>query len=1588
MESDQSGQVFGGGAFPVNLPLYDKRFEHDACGIGFLADLSGRATHKILDDGLRCLERLAHRGAFDADGKSGDGAGILCSIPNTMLNRELERVGQRAFRPGDIAVGMVFLPRKAEADAKAREIIEQELARRGLPVLMWRTVVHEPNALGKRALEMLPDIQQVIIERPAHFRADLDFDQQLYLVRRAIENRFAKEMDGAGAYFASFSCRTVVYKALVSSTQLRRFYLDLNDPDFKVSSIVFHQRYSTNTFPTWERAQPFRFIAHNGEINTIDGNANWMKAREADLHSPVWGDETGGLAPIIDENSSDSGRFDNALELLTLGGRDLRHAMKMMTPQAWEKDPDMPNVIKGFFRYHASLMEPWDGPAALAFSDGALVGMALDRNGLRPARYLRTTDNIVYAGSEIGALEVEPERVAVIGKVGPGMMICADLHARKLWTNDEILKQLSTRKPYHEWARRQRVRLEDIADVRIEQPVINSDALAQKQAALGWTSEELTMVIKTMYEDGTEPVGSMGDDTPLAVLSAKPRPLFAFFKQRFAEVTNPPIDHLREDQVMSLRILLGARGNLLAETEEAAHLIRLHSPVLRNEQLKAIIKLEDEKFRSPVLDATFGVNESLQEAVHRLRQNAVDAVTAGASILVLSDRAVGKDRLVIPALLAVSAVHHHLIRAGLRMKCSLICETGEARETHHFALLVGFGASAINPYLALDTAVEAVQRGKVKDRAGAEPVSEMQVSKNYIKAAEKGLLKIMSKMGIATMDSYHGAQIFEAVGLSAALVEECFTGAPSRMDGVGFAQLEADVRAWHASAFGDMVTSGQGDKATSPTSHQVTPSPSHLVKLDHPGLYKERSGGEPHGYSQKAVHALQKAVRAENLIEYTGEDHTLESGIAKTNVKGWRLGAGFADGYLAYGDFAALYGAGAAPLEPRDLLEVKSDRSPIPLDEVEPLGAILRRFSTAAMSLGALSPEAHETLAIAATRLGALSNSGEGGEELRRFAEEGNSGIKQIASGRFGVTPAYLMSAQELQIKMAQGSKPGEGGQLPGHKVSELIAKVRHTMPGVALISPPPHHDIYSIEDLSQLIYDLKQINPDVFVSVKLVSQAGVGTIAAGVAKAQADVVQISGHNGGTGASPLSSIKNAGMSWELGVAETQQTLMANNLRGRVRVRADGALRHGRDVLVAALLGADEFSFGTAPLIAEGCIMARACHLNTCPVGVATQKPELRAKFVGKPEHVMAYLLFVAQDVRERLAGMGYRSLDEVVGRSELLAQKTMDDGRQTMDASEVNRPSSIVHRPRAYGAALNLSALVKQTQEDGASRRHIASARSSALQQRNALNEQIVKDAHVAVAEGWPVKLHYSIRNMDRSIGARLSGEVTKKHKDGGLPPGTIEIDFRGYAGQSFGAFTTNGMRLNLIGAANDYVGKGMRGGEISIRPFPEAIYDWNENSILGNTALYGATGGALFAAGRAGERFAVRNSGGCGVVEGVGDNGCEYMTGGVAVVLGATGRNFAAGMTGGMAFVWDPDGTFVNRCNLELVDVDRLTNPGMKQLIRTLLRRHYELTNSNRARDLLRNWEEAALAFRRILPKDRVAEIESINEFSDFQVT
>ncbi len=1537
-------------------PLYDPRFEHDACGIGFVADLSGRATHKILDDGLKCLERLAHRGAFDADGKSGDGAGILCSLPHTLINRELERIGQRAHRPGDIALGMLFLPRDPELNSQARAIIADELVRDNLQALTWRTVVHEPNVLGKRAFETLPDIQQVLIERPDNIRTELEFDQYLFLVRSRIQNRIfhqagpRRHASLPGFYIPSLSCRTVCYKALVSAPQLRRFYLDLNDPDFKVSHILFHQRYSTNTLPTWERAQPFRFMCHNGEINTLQSNINWMKAREPMLESLIWGSQIEDLKPIIDEASSDSGMFDNVLELLNLGGRDIAHSIKMMMPQAWEKDPDMPPAVKGFFRYHAALMEPWDGPASIVFTDGVRVGMTLDRNGLRPARYIHTSDGIVYAGSEIGALDVEPEKIIVSGKLGPGTMICADMQSRRLLANDDILKELAARKPYRDIAARQRVRLEEVANLTLEQPAVNADALLTKQASFGWTSEELTMIVKTMFEDGTEPVGSMGDDTPHAVLSTKPRTLFNYFKQRFAEVTNPPIDHLREDQVMSLRVLLGARGNVLEESESNAHLVRLNSPVLRNEELKALQNLDDSAFQSVVLDATFNIGDGpggLEKAMHRLCDDAERAVRVGATILIISDRKTGPQRAPIPAALAVGAVHFHLIREQLRMHASIEVESGEARETHHFAVLIGYGASAVNPYLALDTAREAVQRGRIRDKT----VDESAVVRNYIKAAEKGVLKIMSKMGIATVDSYCGAQIFEAVGLHQTVIDECFSGTPSRLGGVSYSELAQAVLQWHENAY----PAEDGGPAQ------------HAVKLDHPGFYKERAGGEPHGYSQRAVHALQKAVRLEGIIEYDGESE-LVSGVARTGVKTFHTSPRFDEGYRIYKEeFAQPFKSPEQPGEPRDLLDIESDRAPIPLDEVEPLLNIVHRFSTAAMSFGAISHEAHQNLAIAMTRLGSLSNSGEGGEAHERLSDERNSGIKQVASGRFGVTPVYLMSASELQIKMAQGSKPGEGGQIPGHKVTEAIAKVRHTVPGVALISPPPHHDIYSIEDLSQLIYDLKQINNDARVSVKLVSQAGVGTIAAGVAKALADVVQISGHSGGTGASPLSSIKNAGLPWELGLAETQQTLLQNNLRARIRVRADGGIRTGRDVLIAALLGADEVSFGTATLIAEGCIMARVCHLNTCPTGVATQKPELRLKFEGKPEHVMAYLLYVAQDVREYLAQMGYRSLDELIGRSDLLRQKTSFGAHAS---------------PQTH--SLTLQALLA-IGPDGQPRRQIEPA---ARPPRNALNEQMVRDARPAIDEGWKVQLHYSIRNMDRSIGARLSGEITKKHLDEGLPPGTIEIDFRGYAGQSFGAFTTNGMRLYLVGAANDYVGKGMRGGEISIRPFPETTYDWSDNHILGNTALYGATGGTLFAAGRAGERFGVRNSGACGVVEGVGDNALEYMTSGVAVVLGAAGRNFAAGMTGGMAFVYDPTGTFVNHCNTELVDVDRLSNPGMKKLVKSLLRRHYELTNSPRARDLLKNWEEASMSFRRILPKDRVAEIESINEFSDFEVT
>ncbi|MCS7221089.1 MAG: glutamate synthase large subunit [Anaerolineae bacterium] len=1480
--------------------LYDPRFEHDACGIGFIVDIQGRRSHALLRQALTAVANMAHRGAVADDGQTGDGAGILVQVPYRLLAEELAALGKEVPPPGALGVGMIFLPRDLAQAARCRAYVEAAVHDQGLRFLAWRPVPVEPAAIGSRARACRPQIEQALIARPDGLD-EVTFERRLLLARKVAE-RHVRQDGLSGFYVASMSARTILYKGMLLSPQLPRFYLDLSDPRFETALAVFHQRYSTNTFPNWERAQPFRMLCHNGEINTLQGNINWMRAREPHLRSSVWGDQVEVLRPVIDLSGSDSAMLDNALELLVLSGRDIRHALMMLIPEAWQNVPEFDPDLRAFYRYHACLIEPWDGPAGVIYTDGRIVGACLDRNGLRPVRYLVTHDGLALCASETGVLDIEPSRIAIKGKLGPGQMIAVDTEAGQFLGNEEIKRLFARQRPYGRWLS---LHLASIAPVSL--PSGNGhglhSSLMHLQAAFGYTSEELAMILKPMAQDGHDPVGSMGDDTPLAALSDKPRPLFNYFKQRFAEVTNPPIDPLRERMVMSLHVLLGRRGSLLEESPEHARLIELSSPILQDDELEALRRMPHTATISalwPVAEGAAG----LERAVQALCQAAEAAVDTGASVLILSDRDVDAERAPIPSLLAVGAVHHHLIRQGKRMLASLVVETGEAREVHHAAALIGYGASAVNPYLALASARAIAEEGRLRNKE----LTADQAAANFVHALEKGILKVMSKMGISTVDSYCGAQIFEALGLREELVERCFTGTPLHAGDVGFEQIAQDVLQWHEQAFGG-------------------PKP----RLDHPGYYKPRKDGEYHAFNQTVVEALHKAVR-----------HPAA------------LNGRFSEGFARYREYADLANHPPVPTDPRHLLRLRSDRSPIPIEEVEPIESIVRRFSTAAVSHGAISIEAHETLAIAMNRLGAASNSGEGGEDPARYGTERNSKIKQVASGRFGVTPAYLMSAEELQIKMAQGSKPGEGGQIPGHKVTEEIARIRHTVPGVALISPPPHHDIYSIEDLAQLIYDLKQINPEARVSVKLVAQMGVGTIAAGVAKGYADTILISGHSGGTGASPLGSIKNAGIPWELGLAETQQTLILNGLRGRVRLRADGGLRTGRDVLVAALLGADEYSFGTSALIAEGCIMARVCHLNTCPTGVATQDPELRKKFAGTPEQVMAFFRYVAEEVRELLAHLGYRSLDEVIGRVDLL---------EPIENSPLDL-RRVVATPDPSGA---------QPIRNMAERNPLPAGQT--------LNDRILQDAMEAVEYGHRVRLSYQITNADRTVGARLAGAIAREFGDDGLPEGTIEIEFHGSAGQSFGAFCIAGMRLLLIGDANDYVGKGMSGGEIAIRPPATVTYPWHEAAIVGNTVLYGATGGALYVAGRAGERFAVRNSGAVAVVEGVGDHGCEYMTGGAVVILGETGWNFGAGMTGGVAYVFDPPGRFRVRYNPELIFAVQLKPGAEAERVRELIQRHLELTGSPRAREILEHWDECLGQFWAVHPKTRIAQIEAANE-------
>ncbi len=1510
---------------PTAQGLYDPRFEHDACGIGFVARLNGQAQHDVISMALTALARMQHRGAVAADGKSGDGAGVLTQLPLPLINRELASHNVVADTR-HIAIGMVFMPQDDTVRNQLHQLFVQHARNHHLTIVHWRTVPINTDYLGERAAASCPYIEQCFIVPQFPVVDAQRYERTLYLLRRDMEAA-AESMGIAGFAIPSLSHRTIIYKGLVTAQHMADFYVDLRNPDYTTAMAVYHQRYSTNTFPTWERAQPFRMLSHNGEINTLNGNVMWMQAREAAWQAAGWngaepvpvksdlGARVATTGPVINLSGSDSSMLDNVLELVVMGGRDIRHALAMLVPEAWERIKDMDPSWRAFYQYHSTIVEPWDGPAALAFCDGNVVGLSLDRNGLRPARFFQTEDGLIVCGSEVGTVDIPEAKIIRKGKVGPGQMIAVDLRRGVFEENYAIKSALAARRPYAEWLTQEMQVLAPASSARYGGGInaVDGDKEAQAaqlgefQQAFGYTAEELSVVLRPMARDGQEPVGSMGDDTPLTIFAERSRPVYSYLKQRFAEVTNPPIDPLREELVMSLATMLGARGHLLEETPQHAHLLRLSGPVLSDAYLETIRTHSDPAFASATIDTTFKASlgpDELQNALMTLGTKACQAARSGARILILSDRAVSERKAPVPSLLAVGVVHQALVEAGLRRGVSVVVESGDMREVHQLACLIGMGAEAVNPWLAISSVrAIAVERQEVKGSKASESEENSsqaltpaeladEAEHNYVHALEKGLLKVMSKMGIATVDSYCGAQTFEVIGLSTDVTDLCFSGVPTRLGGHNIRQLAAMVLEHHDAAFASRL-----------------PLVASRTSLANPGFYKFKKDGEYHAFSPAVVHALQKAAN--------GGD------------------------YGVYKDYSNLVQQRRSEI--RDWLTIEPLGAPVPLETVEPIEEIVKRFSTAAMSLGSTSPEAHETLAIAMNRLGGLSNSGEGGEGEERYNNERNSTIKQVASGRFGVTPGYLTSAKELQIKMAQGAKPGEGGQIPAAKVTEEIARTRHTMPGISLISPPPHHDIYSIEDLSQLIYDLKQVNPAADVSVKLVAEAGVGTIAAGVAKGGAEVVHVSGHSGGTGAAPLSSIKHAGVNWELGLAESQQTLVLNGLRSRVRVRIDGGIKNGRDVVLAALLGADEVSFGTAALVAEGCVMARTCHNNNCPVGVATQRPELRAKFTGTPESVIHFLLHVAHEVRETLAELGVTSLNDIIGRTDLLRQipRTHDD--------------------------VSLERLIQYVAGPNDAIRYMGEPNT--IVQTSDLNAAILADAQSAINGGAAVTLSYQVRNTDRTVGATLSGAIAKRHGGKGVPAKHITINLRGSAGQSLGAFLAPGVAIQLDGESNDYVGKGMSGGMIRVKPSKDARFVWSDSAIIGNTCLYGATAGELYAAGRAGERFAVRNSGAVAVVEGTGDHACEYMTGGVVMILGETGRNVGAGMTGGVAYIYDTNGNFPMRFNGDMAEASRLRDID-DGIVLALLKRHVKETGSPRATEILNNWPATRASFWCVRPK------------------
>jgi glutamate synthase (NADPH/NADH) large chain len=1484
---------------PPRSGLYDPRFEHDACGVGFIANIKGEASHDIVRKGVDILLNLVHRGATGCDPLTGDGAGILIQVPHEFFKREFEEADIELPEAGRYGVGCVFLPRDRNDRRRCQQIFEDKIFGTGQKLLGWRDVRVNESALGPLARKSAPVIKQVFIGSAEEDEAS--FERKLFVIRKWAE-RTVRESNIAGKgsfYIPSLSSKTIIYKGLLLAEQLTAFYTELDDPLIKSALALVHQRFSTNTFPTWELAQPFRTLAHNGEINTVRGNSAWMGAREQLFDSEqIFGEDIRHILPTIAPGGSDSAQLDNTAELLLHAGRSLPHVMMMLVPEAWQNDELMPQHKRDFYEYHSCLVEPWDGPAALAFTDGKRIGGILDRNGLRPARWTVTKDGLVVLASETGVLDFPPENVERKGRLEPGRMFLVDTEKGRIVEDEEIKDEICKKKPYGRWIRENKISL---SEIEVSPPTATrreTTTLLQRQKVFGYTQEDLSFLMAPMAEKGDEARGSMGTDTPLAVLSDEPQPLFNYFKQHFAQVTNPAIDPIREEMVMSLKSYIGGEDNLLQELPDHAQMLELPHPILTNEDLAKLRETHLQQVRQPpTLPMLYPVAEGgagLKAALDELCRQASLAVLKGHGLLVLSDRGASEHMAPVPSLLATGAVHHHLMRNGTRMKVGIIVETGEAREIHHFCLLLGYGAGAINPYLAFETLDDMTRSGLFPGLKDPSTVRQ-----KYIKAINKGLLKVMSKMGISTLQSYHGAQIFEAIGLSAEVIDAYFTGTASRISGIDLDAIAEECGRRHERAY---------PKITQPK-----------PMLDIGGQYHYRAQGERHLWNPTTISKLQHAVRMDDIKSYR-----------------------------EYADAINEQAAGFITL--RGMWEFEYPEKGVPLEEVEPASEIVKRFATGAMSFGSISAEAHENLAIAMNRIGGRSNTGEGGEREERYTPDPNgdsrrSSIKQVASGRFGVTTYYLVNADELQIKVAQGAKPGEGGELPGHKVDAIIAKTRHSTPGVTLISPPPHHDIYSIEDLAQLIFDLKMVNPRARISVKLVAEAGVGTVAAGVAKAHADVILISGFDGGTGASPLTSIKHAGVPWELGLAETHQVLVKNDLRSRVILQTDGQMRTGRDVVVASLLGAEEFGFATAPLVASGCILMRKCHLNTCPVGIATQDPVLRAKFEGKPEHVVRFMFYVAEDVRQIMAKLGFRTLQEMTGRVDRLKPRTTEHWKASrLDFSDVLMPAEA--RP-GVGVYKSLE------QDHGLDK---------------ALDVQLIELCKPALERREPVHQKLPIRNVHRTVGGMLSGEVARRFGKDGLPEGTIRLDFTGSAGQSFGAWNNHGMELNLEGDANDYVGKGMSGGVLSVYPAKSATFAPEDNIIIGNTALYGATGGRAFFNGRAGERFAVRNSGAVAIVEGVGDHGCEYMTGGQVVVLGKTGRNFAAGMSGGFAYVLDVDGGFEKRVNHGMIELEEL-NAEDAAFLASLLDEHKKRTGSPLAAKLLTDWENTVNRMIKVVP-------------------